>query len=163
MVCYYVIKVQTQLDFGRQQGSESGKRSERDKEREGEKELLTGIWFIFMLLKSRQSSTLGGSKVFWEWRQGLGCCFTPCVSPDTCLSCSVLQCVAVCCSMLQYVAGCCSVLQCVAVCCSVASLIWVLHYPPHSIMHLRELQCVACVAECCSVLRCVAVWQQCPE
>jgi len=33
------------------------------------------------------------------------------------LSCSVLQCVAVCCSVLQCVAVCCSVLQCAAVCC----------------------------------------------
>jgi len=51
------------------------------------------------------------------------------------LSCSVLQCVAVCCSMLQCVAVlhcnamCCSVLQCVALCCSV----------------------LQCVAVCCSV------------
>jgi len=66
-----------------------------------------------------------------------------------CLSCSALQCVAVCCSALQYIAEhttsrlfelqCvavyCSVLQCVAVCCSV----W------------------QCVAVCCSVLQCVAV------
>jgi len=31
------------------------------------------------------------------------------------MTCSVLQCVAVCCSVLQCVAVCCSVLQCVAV------------------------------------------------
>jgi len=34
------------------------------------------------------------------------------------LSCSVMQCVAVCCSVLQCVTECCSVLQCVAVSCS---------------------------------------------
>jgi len=55
------------------------------------------------------------------------------------VSCSVLQCVAVCCSVLQCVAVCCSVLQCVAVCCSV-------------------LQCVAvCVAECCGALQSIVV------
>jgi len=35
-----------------------------------------------------------------------------------CVSCSMLQCVAVCCSVLQCVAVCCSALQCVAVRCS---------------------------------------------
>jgi len=38
---------------------------------------------------------------------------------NSCLCCSVLQCVAVYCSVLQCVAVCCSVLQCVVVCCSV--------------------------------------------
>jgi len=35
------------------------------------------------------------------------------------VSCSVLQCVAVCCSVIQCVEVCCIVLQCVAGCCSV--------------------------------------------
>jgi len=48
------------------------------------------------------------------------------------VGCSALQCVAVGCSVLQWVAVCCSALQCVAVCCSV------LHY--------------LCVAVCCSEL-----------
>ena len=46
------------------------------------------------------------------------------------MTCSVLQCVAVCCSVLPCVAVCCSVLQCVAVCCGA----------------------LQCVAVCCSVL-----------
>ena len=41
------------------------------------------------------------------------------------ISCSVLQCVAVCRSVLQCVAVCCSVLQCVAVCCSAFQFITV--------------------------------------
>jgi len=77
------------------------------------------------------------------------------------LSCSVLQCVAVCCSVLQCVAVRCSVLQCVAVCCSVLQCVAV---------SCSALQCVAvccsdihthcqrqCVVVCCSVLQCVAV------
>jgi len=78
MVYFYVIEVRTELDFGLQQGlqreSESGKKSERDKEREAEKDLLAEIWFIFMLLKSRLSSTLGGSKgKFRPKRGGVNC------------------------------------------------------------------------------------------
>jgi len=49
------------------------------------------------------------------------------------LSCSLVQCGAVCCSVLQCVAVCCSVLQCVILCCSL----------------------VQCVSMCCSVLQCV--------
>ena len=52
------------------------------------------------------------------------------------VSCSVLQCVAVCCSALQCAALCCSALQCIAVRCS-------------------ALQCVAVR---CSALQCVAMW-----
>jgi len=70
---------------------------------------------------------------------------------STRLSCSVLQCVAVCCSVLQSVAVCCSVLQCATVCCSVLQCVAVC---------CSVLQCVAvcrsvsqCVAVCCSVLR----------
>ena len=67
---------------------------------------------------------------------------------ESCLCCSVLQCVAVCCSVLQVVGAlswdavvCCSVLQC-AVCCSVLSS-----------RFNRELCVLQCVAVCCSVLQ----------
>ena len=40
------------------------------------------------------------------------------------VSCSVLQCVAVCCSVLQCAAVCYSVLQCAALCYSVCSARW---------------------------------------
>ena len=76
------------------------------------------------------------------------------------LSCSVLQCVAMCCNVLQCVTVCCRVLQCVtsshardaraatppriyAVCCGVC----------YSVLH-----CVAvCCGVCYSVLQCVAI------
>ena len=48
------------------------------------------------------------------------------------VSCSVLQCVAVCCSV------CCNALQCV-------------------LIHVRRLLCITCVVVCYSVLQCVAV------
>jgi len=72
---------------------------------------------------------------------------------NTCMCCSVLQCVAVCCGVFQYVAVCCleswpryhgslantcmccTVLQCVAVCCNV----------------------LQCVAMCFSMMQCVAL------
>jgi len=45
----------------------------------------------------------------------------------------------------------CSVLQCVAVCCSVA----------HQSIDMQPVghEVRTCVAVCCSVLQCVAVWQ----
>jgi len=52
-----------------------------------------------------------------------------------CLTCFIVQCVAVYYSVLQCIAVCCSVLQCIAVCCNV----------------------LQCVAVCCSVLQCITV------
>jgi len=73
-----------------------------------------------------------------------------CHARDGIVSCSVLQCVAVCCSVLQCVAVCCSVLQCVALCCCGQQIA----------CHARG--CIVCCsvlqrfAACCSVLQCVA-------
>jgi len=79
------------------------------------------------------------------------------------VSCSVMQCVAVCCSVLQCVAVCCSVLQCdavycsalqcVAVRCSVFNEWWNTHDRVMSLVYEWH----TCVAECCSVLQRVAV------
>ena len=57
------------------------------------------------------------------------------------MSCSELQCVAVCCSVLQCVAVCIAV--CIAVCCSILQCI---------------TMCCSVLQVCCSVLQCVAVF-----
>jgi len=70
------------------------------------------------------------------------------------LSCSVLQCVAVCCSVLQYVTA----------FCKNWNHLFGAHLPQRTCAHEAMLQCVAvccsvlqCAAVCCSVLQCVAV------
>jgi len=64
------------------------------------------------------------------------------------VSCSVLQCAAVC-FRIGSILVCCSVLQCVAVCCRVLQ-----YKPSHMFPVDSVLQCVS-VAVCCSVLQCL--------
>jgi len=79
------------------------------------------------------------------------------VACGTCVTVSVLQCVAVCCSVLQCVAMCCSVLRCVAVCCS--TCVAVCCSTCVTVYALLYLCCsvLQCAAACCSV--CCSVWQ----
>ena len=70
------------------------------------------------------------------------------------VSCSVLQCFAVCCSVLQCFAVCCSVLQCFAVCCSVLRANILKKSQPSRVMVCCSVAwCVVllqCVAACCT-------------
>ena len=85
------------------------------------------------------------------------CCVLQCLQ-CVAVCCSVLQCVAVCCSVLQCVAVCCSALQCVAVCCSVSQCVCMRTY----IRTCRVLQCFCNRICMCtsSALKCVAMCLQ---
>ena len=79
------------------------------------------------------------------------------------ISCSMLQCVAVCCSVMQCLAMSCSVLQCVVVCCSVLSCVAVCCSAHFYTIELSMEVCHRLVAYlgpgvvlCCSVLQRVA-------